>query len=49
MKEGWCERKALVLTNNSIKIEIQSKKFISLKRVNIGAINYKIKVFDNDN
>jgi len=24
------------------------KKFISLKRVNIGAINYKIKVFDND-
>ena len=48
MKEGWCERKALVLTNNSVKIEIQSKKFISLKRVNIGAINYKIKVFDND-
>jgi len=48
MKEGWCERKALVLTNNSIKIEIQSKKFISLKRVNIGAINYKIKVFDDN-
>ena len=48
MKEGWCERKALVLTNSSVKIEIQSKKFISLKRVNIGAINYKIKVFDND-
>ena len=48
MKEGWCERKALVLTNNSVKIEIQSKKFISLKRVNIGAINYKIKVFDDN-
>ena len=48
MKEGWCERKALITTNNSIKIEIQSKKFISLKRKNIGAINYKIKVFDNN-
>ena len=48
MKEGWCERKALITTNNSIKIEIQSKKFISLKRENIGAINYKIKVFDNN-
>ena len=48
MKEGWCERKVLITTNNSIKIEIQSKKFISLKRENIGAINYKIKVFDNN-
>ena len=48
MKEGWCERKVLLKNDKSEKIEIQSKKFISIKRENLGVINYKIKVFENN-
>ena len=43
MKEGWCERKVHLETSDSHEIEIKSKKFISLKRENIGVIKYSIK------
>ena len=44
MKEGWCERKASSLNiSDSDEIEIKSKKFISLKRENIGVIKYSIQ------
>ena len=50
MKEGWCERKALVLTNSSIKIEIQSKKFINCGNYscfNVVIIYNSICIFNN--
>jgi len=43
MKEGWCERKVHLETSDCDEIEIKSKKFISLKRENIGVIKYSIK------
>ena len=47
MKEGWCERKVLLKINQSNKIEITSKKFLSIKRPCIGIIKYSIKTFNN--
>ena len=43
MKEGWCERNVELETPNKEKIQIISKKFISLKRENIGVIQYSVK------
>ena len=43
MKEGWCERNVEFETPNKEKIKIISKKFISLKRENIGVIQYSVK------
>lgn len=43
MKEGWCERNVKFETPNKEKIQITSKKFISLKRENLGVIKYSIK------
>ena len=47
MKEGWCERKVHLETSDSDEIEIKSKKFISLKRENIGVIKYSIKALNS--
>ena len=43
MKEGWCERNVELETPNKENIQIISKKFISLKRENIGVIQYSVK------
>ena len=47
MKEGWCERKVHLEISDSDEIEIKSKKFISLKRENIGVIKYSIKALNS--
>ena len=47
MKEGWCERKVNLETSDCDEIEIKSKKFISLKRENIGVIKYSIKALNS--
>jgi maltose phosphorylase len=47
MKEGWCERKVHLETSDCEEIEIKSKKFISLKRENLGVIKYSIKALNS--
>jgi len=43
MKNGLYERSISINTNNNLKVEIDSKRFISMKRKPVGAISYKIR------
>ena len=43
MKNGLYERSISFKTKDNLKVEINSKRFISLKRKSIGAISYNIK------
>ena len=43
MKNGLYERSISLNTNNNLKVEIDSKRFLSMKRKYIGAISYSIK------
>ena len=43
MKNGLYERSISINTNNNLKVEIDSKRFLSMKRKHIGAISYNIK------
>ncbi len=43
MKNGLYERSISVKIKNDLKVEINSKRFISMKRKSVGAISYKIR------
>ena len=43
MKNGLYERSISINTNNNLKVEIDSKRFLSMKRKHIGSISYNIK------
>lgn len=43
MKKGLYERAFSIKMKNNLKVEINSKRFISMKRKSVGAISYKIR------
>jgi len=48
MKEGWLSRSFKATLQNSIEIEVESKRFLSLDFDEVGAIEYKVKLLNND-
>ena len=43
MKNGLYERSISIVTNDNLKVEVSSKRFLSMRRKSIGAISYTIK------
>ena len=43
LKNGIYERSVSIKTNDNLKVDINSKRFLSMKRKHIGAISYEIK------
>ena len=48
MKEGWLSRSFKATLQNSIEIEVESKRFLSLDFDEVGAIEYKVKLLNSD-
>lgn len=48
MKEGWLSRSFRATLQNTIQIEVESKRFLSLDFDEIGAIKYQIKLLNSD-
>ncbi|WP_438972632.1 glycoside hydrolase family 65 protein [Polaribacter sp.] len=48
MKEGWLSRSFEAELQNTIKIRVESKRFLSLELDEIGVINYKITLLNTD-
>ncbi len=48
MKEGWLSRSFIATLQNSVKVEVESKRFLSLDFDEVGAIEYNVKPLNND-
>ena len=48
MKEGWYERSFTVIMPNELEVEVKVVRFLSLKRNELGAINYEVTVKNAD-
>lgn len=48
MKEGYLERSFTAIMPNDVKLEIKAKRFLSLKRDELGAIDYQVTVLEQD-
>ncbi len=48
MKEGWLSRSFKVILQNSIEIEVKTKRFLSLDFDEIGAIEYQVTPINSD-
>jgi maltose phosphorylase len=48
MKEGWLSRSFKATLQNSIQIQVDSKRFLSLDFDEVGAIQYQITLLNND-
>ena len=48
MKEGWLSRSFTATLQNSIEIEVESKRFLSLDFDEVGAIEYRVKLLNSD-
>ena len=48
MKEGWLSRSFEAELQNTIKIRVESKRFLSLELDEIGVINYKVTLLNTD-
>ncbi|XMO85064.1 glycoside hydrolase family 65 protein [Algibacter sp. AS12] len=48
MKEGWLSRSFKAILPNSIQVEVEVKRFLSLELDEIGAINYQVTPLNSD-
>ena len=48
MKEGWLLRSFTATLQNSIQVEVKSKRFLSLDFDEVGAIKYQVKLLNSD-
>ncbi|WP_296380568.1 glycoside hydrolase family 65 protein [Winogradskyella sp.] len=48
MKEGWLSRSFVATLQNDIKVEIYTKRFLSLDIDELGAIDYSVKPLNSD-
>ncbi|NJY62943.1 glycoside hydrolase family 65 protein [Salinimicrobium sp. CDJ15-81-2] len=48
MKEGWYERSFTAIMPNELEVEVKVLRFLSLKRNELGAINYEVTVKNAD-
>ncbi|WP_282041452.1 glycoside hydrolase family 65 protein [Winogradskyella flava] len=48
MKEGWLSRSFIATLQNDIKVEVNTKRFLSLDMDELGAINYSVKPLNSD-
>lgn len=48
MKEGYLERSFTALMPNDVKLAVKVKRFLSLKRDELGAIDYQLTVLNQD-
>ena len=48
MKEGWYERKFKATLQNDVQIQVTSKRFLSLKLDEVGAISYSVTPLNKD-
>ncbi|MDO1501595.1 glycoside hydrolase family 65 protein [Winogradskyella maritima] len=48
MKEGWLSRSFVATLKNGIQVEVKSIRFLSLDLDELGAINYSVKVLNDD-
>ncbi|UZH55399.1 glycoside hydrolase family 65 protein [Salinimicrobium tongyeongense] len=48
MKEGWYERSFTAVMPNELEVEVKVIRFLSLKRNELGVINYEVEVKNSD-
>jgi maltose phosphorylase len=48
MKEGWLQRSFVATLQNSIEIKVNTKRFLSLKYDDAGAISYSVTLLNSD-
>ncbi len=46
MKEGWHKRSFIATTPNGIELDVEAKRFLSLKHDELGVINYSVKLLN---
>lgn len=48
MKEGWYERSFIALMPNDLEVSVKVTRFLSIKRNELGAINFEVQVLNSD-